>query len=175
MTRILHNHTFQRVCLVAILKLPSSKRRLPLLERLRYRFSRCKPWSTRKRQTGTCVFSLLFVGRFNNKKLQHLIQSFQQSTEWRTSTGESYHTLIGFLTPEYLGFLKLQVVPRFTGTCISPVPVNWNRGILISLIFAPLVRAKRLQWKIALKPTLCTVQMSHDFRLPYTHGKVYII
>jgi hypothetical protein len=48
---------------------------------------------------------------------------------------ESYHSLIGFHTPEYLGFLKLQVVPRFTGTgaCISPVPVNRNRGILTSL------------------------------------------
>jgi hypothetical protein len=47
---------------------------------------------------------------------------------------ESYHSLIGFLTLEYLGFLKLQVVPRFTGTgtCISPVPVN--RGILTSLL-----------------------------------------
>jgi hypothetical protein len=43
---------------------------------------------------------------------------------------------IGFLTPEYLGFLKLQVIPRFTGTgtCISPVPVNRNRGILTSLL-----------------------------------------
>jgi hypothetical protein len=47
---------------------------------------------------------------------------------------ESYHSLIGFLTPEYLGFLKLQVVPRFTGTCISLVPVNRNRGILTSLL-----------------------------------------
>jgi hypothetical protein len=48
---------------------------------------------------------------------------------------ESYHSLIGLLTPEYLGFLKLQVVARFTGTgtCISPVPVNRNRGILTSL------------------------------------------
>jgi hypothetical protein len=45
---------------------------------------------------------------------------------------ESYHSLIGFLPPEYLGFLKLNVVPRFTGTCMSPVPVN--RGILTSLI-----------------------------------------
>jgi hypothetical protein len=43
---------------------------------------------------------------------------------------ESCHSLIGLLTPEYLRFLKLQVVPWFTGTgtCISPVPVN--RGIL---------------------------------------------
>jgi hypothetical protein len=51
---------------------------------------------------------------------------------------ESYHSLIGFHTPDYLGFLKLQVVPRFTGTgtCISPVPVNRNRGILTSLMAA---------------------------------------
>jgi hypothetical protein len=47
---------------------------------------------------------------------------------------ESYHSLIGFLTPEYLGFLELHVIPRFTGTCISPVPVNRNRGILTSLM-----------------------------------------
>ena len=49
---------------------------------------------------------------------------------------EGNHSLIGFLTPEYLGFLKLQVIPRFTGTgtCISPVPVNRNRGILTSLL-----------------------------------------
>jgi hypothetical protein len=51
---------------------------------------------------------------------------------------ESCHSLIGFLMPEYLGFLKLQVIPRFTGTgtCISPVPVNQNRGILTSLFLA---------------------------------------
>ena len=49
---------------------------------------------------------------------------------------ESYYSLIGFLTAEYLGFLKLQVVSRFTGTgtCISPVPVNRNRSILASLM-----------------------------------------
>jgi hypothetical protein len=47
---------------------------------------------------------------------------------------ESYHSLIGFLTAEYLGFLKLQVIPRFAGTGISPVPVNRNRGILTSLM-----------------------------------------
>ena len=28
---------------------------------------------------------------------------------------KSYHSLIGLLTPEYLGFLKLQVVPRWYG------------------------------------------------------------
>ena len=39
--------------------------------------------------------------------------------------------MIGLFTSKYLGFLKLQFVPRFmgTGTCISPVPVNRNRGI----------------------------------------------
>ena len=51
---------------------------------------------------------------------------------------ESCHSLIGFPTPEYIGFgfLKLQVIHQFmgTGTCISPVPVNRNRGILTSLI-----------------------------------------
>ena len=57
-------------------------------------------------------------------------QSFQQFMANLNS--ESYNSLIGFLTPEYLGFLKLQVIPRFTGTCISPVHVN--RGILTSLL-----------------------------------------
>jgi hypothetical protein len=46
-------------------------------------------------------------------------QSVQQSMANLNS--KSYHSLIGFLTPEYLEFLKLQVVPRFTGTgtCIT--------------------------------------------------------
>jgi hypothetical protein len=58
------------------------------------------------------------------------------STIYANLNSESYHSLIGFRTPEYHGFLKLQVVPRFTGTgtCISPVPVNRNRGILTSLL-----------------------------------------
>jgi hypothetical protein len=85
----------------------------------------------------------LFVGRLNSKNFQHLTQinnaltyarqNFQQSMA--NLNNESYHSLIGSLTPEYLGFLKLQVVPRFTGTrtCISPVPVNQKRGILTSL------------------------------------------
>ena len=49
---------------------------------------------------------------------------------------ESYHFLIGFVTLEYLAFLKLHVIPRFTGTGtgILPVPVNRNRGILTSLV-----------------------------------------
>jgi hypothetical protein len=63
---------------------------------------------------------------------------------------ESYHSLIGLLTPEYLGFLKLQIVPRFTGTgtCISPVPVN--RSILTSLMM-------KTGLNNALLPTLFTV------------------
>jgi hypothetical protein len=107
-----------------------------------YPFSRGKPWSTRRRQTGTGVFYLLFVGRLNSKHFQHLTQinnalsyacqSFQQSIANLNS--ESCHSLIGLLTPEYLRFIKLQVLPRFTGTCISPVPVNRNRGILTSLL-----------------------------------------
>ena len=39
-----------------------------------YPFPRGKPWSTRKRQTGTGVFYLLFVGRLNSKNFQHLTQ-----------------------------------------------------------------------------------------------------
>ena len=35
-----------------------------------YPFPRGKPWSTRKRQTGTGVFCLLFVGRLNSKNVQ---------------------------------------------------------------------------------------------------------
>jgi hypothetical protein len=45
-----------------------------ILTRNFYPFPRGKPWSTRKRQTGTGVFCLLFVGRLNSKKLQHLTQ-----------------------------------------------------------------------------------------------------
>jgi hypothetical protein len=65
---------------------------------------------------------------------------------------ESYHSLIGFLTAEYLGFLKLQVVRRSTGTgtCISLVPVNRNRGILTSLISFCL-RAVWNLWYISLE------------------------
>ena len=117
-----------------------------------YPFPRGKPWSTRKRQTGTGVFCLLFLGCLNSTNVHHLTQinnahmhgqSFQQFMANLNS--ESCHSLIGFLMPECLGFLKLQVIPRFTGTgtCISPVPVNRNRGILTSLIshsFAALTR-----------------------------------
>jgi hypothetical protein len=66
--------------------------------------------------------------------MHYVCQSFQQSMANLNS--ESCHSLIDLLTPEYLGFLMLQVVPRFTGTgtCISPVPVKRNRGILTSLL-----------------------------------------
>ena len=77
-----------------------------------------KPWSTRKRQTGTGVLYLLYLQQF-----------------MANLNNETCHSLIGFLTPETLGLLKLQVIPRFTGTgtCISVVPANRNRGILTSL------------------------------------------
>ena len=39
-----------------------------------YPFPRGKPWSTRKRQTGTGVFCLLFLGRLNSTNFQHLTQ-----------------------------------------------------------------------------------------------------
>ena len=58
-----------------------------------YPFPRGKPWSTRKRQTG--VFCLLFVGRFNGKKLQHVTQINNAhmlvklfNNLWRTSTAK---------------------------------------------------------------------------------------
>jgi hypothetical protein len=49
---------------------------------------------------------------------------------------ESCHSPDRFSHAGVLGFLKLQVIPRFmgTGTCISPVPINRNRGILTSLL-----------------------------------------
>jgi hypothetical protein len=63
---------------------------------------------------------------------------------------ESYHFLIGFVTLEYLVFLKLHVIPRFTGTGILPVPVNRNRGILTSLMFhcGPVAERGVGCWKI---------------------------
>jgi hypothetical protein len=66
------------------------------------------------------------------------ICSSKFSTIYANFNSESCHSLIGLLTPEYFGFLKLQVIPRFTGTgtCISPVPVNRNRSILTSLLLA---------------------------------------
>jgi hypothetical protein len=60
-----------------------------------YPFSRGKPWSTRNRQTGTGDFCLLFVGRLNSKKFQHLTQINNEhmlvkvfNNLWRTSTAK---------------------------------------------------------------------------------------
>ena len=60
-----------------------------------YPFPRGKPWSTRKRQTGTGVFCLLFVGRLNSKNVQHLTQINNAhmlvkvfNNLWRTSTAK---------------------------------------------------------------------------------------
>ena len=60
-----------------------------------YPFPRGKPWSTRKRQTGTGVFCLLFVGRLNSKNFQHLTQINNAhmlvkvfNNLWRTSTAK---------------------------------------------------------------------------------------
>jgi hypothetical protein len=84
---------------------------------------------------------------------------------------ESHHSLIGFLTPEYPGFLKLQVVPRFTGTgtCISLVPVN--RGILTSLlsIIFPLLKSILWlfvqAWLVMFEPLLKNSTFLPDFSL----------
>jgi hypothetical protein len=60
-----------------------------------YPFSRVKPWSIRNRQTGTGDFCLLFVGRLNSKKFQHLTQINNEhmlvkvfNNLWRTSTAK---------------------------------------------------------------------------------------
>ena len=60
-----------------------------------YPFPRGKPWSTRKRQTGTGVLCLLFVGRLNSKNFQHLTQINNAlmlvkvfNNLWRTSTAK---------------------------------------------------------------------------------------
>ena len=67
-------------------------------------------------------------------------QSVQQSMANLNS--KSYHSLIGFLTPEYLEFLKLQVIPRFTGTGIraSLVPVNRIELGYLNLSIVSLIR-----------------------------------
>ena len=61
-----------------------------------YPFPRGKPWSTRKRQTGTGVFCLLFLGRLNRRtNFQHLTQINNThmlvkvfNNLWRTSTAK---------------------------------------------------------------------------------------
>jgi hypothetical protein len=59
-----------------------------------YPFPRGKPWSTRKRQTGTGVFCLLFLGCLNSTNFQYLIQIYNAhlvkvfNNLWRTSTAK---------------------------------------------------------------------------------------
>jgi hypothetical protein len=60
-----------------------------------YPFPRGKQWSTRKRQTGTGVFCLLFLGRLNSTNFQHLTQINNAhmlvkvfNNLWRTSTAK---------------------------------------------------------------------------------------
>jgi hypothetical protein len=60
-----------------------------------YPFPRGKPRSTRKRQTGTGVFRLLYVGRLNSTNFQHLTQTNNVhmlvkvfNNLWRTSTAK---------------------------------------------------------------------------------------
>jgi hypothetical protein len=60
-----------------------------------YTFPRGKPWSTRKRQTGTGVFCLLYVGRLDSTHFQYLTQINNAhmlvkvfNNLWRTSTAK---------------------------------------------------------------------------------------
>jgi hypothetical protein len=83
-----------------------------------YPFARGKPWSRRKRQTGTGVFCLLFVGRLNSKKRQHLTQinnvtyarqSFNNL--WRTSTVKVTILSLVFSRRNILDFLSYKSFP----------------------------------------------------------------
>ena len=115
----LQSHKIEELCLMLNCTSPCTN---PLLERLRYPgsdlrervspfclaifadvsiftrnfypFPRGKPRSTRKRQTGTGVFCLLYVGRLNSKN-QHLTQINNAhilvkvfNNLWRTSTAK---------------------------------------------------------------------------------------
>jgi hypothetical protein len=83
-----------------------------------YPFPRGKPWSTRKRQTGTGVFCLLFVGRLNSKKLQHLTQINNAhmlvkvfNNLWRTSTVKVTILSLVFSRRNILDFLSYKSFP----------------------------------------------------------------
>jgi hypothetical protein len=83
-----------------------------------YPFPRGKPWSTRKRQTGTGVFCLIFVGRLNSKKLQHLIQINNAhmlvkvfNNLWRTSTAKVTILSLVFSRRNILDFLSYKSFP----------------------------------------------------------------
>ena len=82
-------------------------------------FPRGKPWFTRKRQTlGTGVFCLLFVGRLNSKKLQHLTQINNAhmlvkvfNNLWRTSTVKVTILSLVFSWRNILDFLSYKSFP----------------------------------------------------------------
>jgi hypothetical protein len=83
-----------------------------------YPFLRGKPWSTRKRQTVTGVFCLLFVGRLNSKKLQHLTQINNAhmlvkvfNNLWRTSTAKVTILSLVFSRQNILDFLSYKSFP----------------------------------------------------------------
>jgi hypothetical protein len=83
-----------------------------------YPFPRGKPWSTRKRQTGTGVFCLLFVGRLNSKNFQHLTQINKAhmlvkvfNNLWRTSTAKVTILWSVFSLRNILDFLSYKLFP----------------------------------------------------------------
>jgi hypothetical protein len=65
-----------------------------------YPFPRGKPWSTRKRQTGTGVFCLLFVGRLNSKNFQQSHSTAKVTIFWSV-----------FLRRSILHFLSYTLFP----------------------------------------------------------------
>ena len=83
-----------------------------------YPFPRGKPWSTRKRQTGTGFFCLLFVGRLNSKKRQHLTQINNAhmlvkvfNNLWRTSTAKVTILSLVFSRRNILDLLSYKSFP----------------------------------------------------------------
>jgi hypothetical protein len=83
-----------------------------------YPFPRGKSWSTRKRQTGTGVFCLLFMGCLNSKKLQHLTQINNAhmlvkvfNNLWRTSTAKVAILSLVFSRRNILDFLCYKSFP----------------------------------------------------------------
>ena len=94
-----------------------------------YPFPRGKPWSTRKRQTGTGVFCLLFVGRLNSKKLQHLTQINKAhmlvkvfNNLWRTSTAKVTILSLVFSRRNILDFLSYKSFPYLRVRAYHPYP-----------------------------------------------------
>jgi hypothetical protein len=104
-----------------------------------YPFLRGKPLSTRKRQTGTGVFCLLFVGRSNSKNVQYLSQINTAhilvkvfNNQWRTSTAKvatlcllwsvfSRRNILDFLSDKSFPDLRVRVRAGTPGTM-------WRQG-----------------------------------------------